>query len=73
VADLNMAAMVASSGATTPDAIVDALTKRFLSAPLSQKDRDVLVDFMRGKPATSEPALRELLYLVLSTPEYQLN
>ena len=41
----------------------------------------MLVDFLRGKLGSSElrpgeelePALRELLYLVLSTPEYQLG
>ena len=52
-----------------------------LSVALAPKDRTVLVDFLCGKLGGSavgpgdqlEPALRELLYLVLSTPEYQLG
>jgi len=73
VADLNLAATVAAAHATTPEAVVDHLARRFLSVPLSAKDRGVLVEFLRGKSLTSESDLRELLYLVLSTPEYQVN
>jgi uncharacterized protein DUF1800 len=73
VADLNLTAMVAAARAGTAEAVVDCFVRTFLSVPLSPKDRAVFVEFLRGKPATSESALRELLYLVLSTPEYQLN
>jgi hypothetical protein len=40
---------------------------------LSSGNRAAFVEFMRGKSIASEPDLRELLYLVLSTPEYQLS
>jgi hypothetical protein len=48
---------------------------------LSSKDRARLVTFLRDALGASdirpgdrlEPALRELLYLVLSTPEYQVG
>ena len=73
VADLNLVAMVGAARATTPEAVVDYFATRFLSVPLGAKDRAAFVEFYRGKPAGSEPALRELLYLVLSTPEYQVN
>ena len=73
VADLSLTSMMAAAHADTADAIVDQLARRFLSVPLPAKDRAAFVEFMRGKPLTSEPALRELLYLVLSTPEYQVN
>ena len=73
VADLNLAAMVSAAHAATPEAVVDYFASRFLSVPLSVKDRTAFADFYRAKPAGSEPALRELLYLVLSTPEYQVN
>ena len=73
VADLSLTAMMAAAHADTADAIVDQLARRFLSVPLPAKDRAAFVEFMRGKAMTSEPALRELLYLVLSTPEYQVN
>ena len=73
--------MVTAAHANTVDAAVDCFLQRFLRVPLAPKDRAVLVDFLRGavgasslpRGATLEPALRELLYLVLSTPEYQLG
>jgi hypothetical protein len=48
---------------------------------LAEKDRTALVAFLRGKLGSTavqpgdklEESLRELLYLVLSTPEYQLG
>ena len=81
VADLNLTAMLDAADAKTVDAAVDHFIHRFLRVPLVQKDRQVLVQFLRTElgaatlPASSklEPALRELLYLVLSTPEYQLG
>jgi hypothetical protein len=65
--------MVAAAHADTAEAVVDHFARRFLSVPLSAKDRATFIEFMRGKSLTSEPELRELLYLVLSTPEYQLG
>jgi len=73
VADLSLVSMVAAAHADTADAVVDHLAKRFLSVPLPQQDRSSFVEFMRGKSLSSENDLRELLYLVLSTPEYQLG
>jgi hypothetical protein len=73
VADLSLVSMVGAAHADTADAIVDHFAKRFLRVPLSSKDRLAFVDFMRDKSLTSENDLRELLYLILSTPEYQLG
>jgi hypothetical protein len=80
-ADINLTAMVEAAHASTVDDAVDCFLQRFLRVPLAAKDRTVLVDFLRAalgasalpRGATLEPALRELLYLVLSTPEYQLG
>jgi hypothetical protein len=80
-ANLNLAAMVAAAGADTADKIVDHFLHRFLSVALGQRERRLLVDFARGKLGSSavrpsetlEESLRELLYLVLSTPEYQVG
>jgi hypothetical protein len=80
-ANLDLAAMVAAAGADTADKIVDHFLHRFLSVPLGERERRLLVDFARGKLGSStvrpsetlEESLRELLYLVLSTPEYQLG
>ena len=81
VAELDMVQLLADAGASSVDDIVDHLLRRFLRVELSDADRGVLVDFLRDElgadriedatPQT-ESALRGLLYLILSTPEYQL-
>ena len=79
-AAIDLTAMVTSARADTADKVVDHFIHRFLRVPLADKDRAVLVDFLRARLGTStvrpsetlESSLRELLYLVLSTPEYQL-
>jgi uncharacterized protein (DUF1800 family) len=80
-AAIDVTAMITASGADTVEKAVDHLTHRFLSVPLAEKDRALLVSFLRDKLGSStiragetlESSLRELLYLVLSTPEYQLG
>jgi hypothetical protein len=80
-ASMELTSMVRAARADTVDEVVDHLSRRFLRVPLAEKERAVLVDFLRGKlgsndvrpGAALEEALRELLYLVLSTPEYQLG
>ncbi len=80
-AAVDLTAMIANARADTADKVVDHFVHRFLSVPLSAQHRGVLVSFLRDRLGTSdvrqgaalEPALRELLYLVLSTPEYQLG
>jgi len=73
VADFSLVSMTAAAHAETPEAIVDYFAKRFLSVPLGASDRASFIEFLRAKPAASEDALRELLYLVLSAPGYQVN
>jgi len=80
-APIDLVAMVRAAGADTADKVVDHFVRRFLSVTLPEKDRALLVDFLKGKLGSSaitpgetlESSLRELLYLVLSTPEYQLG
>jgi uncharacterized protein (DUF1800 family) len=80
-AEISVTAIVKASGADTVEEVVDAFSHRFLRVTLAAKDRAVLVDFLKGRLGTSsigasdrlEESLRELLYLVLSTPEYQLG
>ena len=81
VADLDLTEMLADAGGDTVDEIVDHFIRRFLRVPLGDLDRAVLVDFLRDemgserietRDAKLEAALRGLLYLVLSVPEYQL-
>ena len=73
VANLNLVSMVVAAHADTPDAVVDHFAKRFLSVPLRASDRTAFIEFFRNKTVTDESALREMLYLVLSTPEYQVD
>ncbi|HUK32974.1 MAG TPA: DUF1800 domain-containing protein [Vicinamibacterales bacterium] len=73
VADLSLVSMVAAAHADTPEDVVDHFAKRFLSVPLSAQERAEFASFFQGKSVADESALRELLYLVLSTPEYQVD
>jgi uncharacterized protein DUF1800 len=80
-AAIDLTAMVTAARADTVDKVVDHLLHRFVSVPLAEKDRALLVGFLTDKLGSStvhpsdslETSLRELLYLVLSTPEYQLG
>jgi uncharacterized protein (DUF1800 family) len=80
-AKIDLTAMVSAAGADTVDKVVDHFVHRFLSVPLADRERGLLVEFLRGKLGAStirageklEESLRELLYLVLSAPEYQLG
>lgn len=80
-AAVDLTAMVRAARADTADKVVDHFIHRFLRVPLAESDRTALVTFLRGKLGSSavrpggtlEASLRELLYLVLSTPEYQLG
>ena len=81
VAEVNLTSMIAAAHADTVEAVVDHVVRRFLRVAIAEHDRKVLVDFLREKLRGSdvrpsgelEPALRELLYLVLCMPEYQLG
>jgi hypothetical protein len=69
---IDLVSMVQAAHADTPEKVVDHFLRRFLRVSLAEKDRQVLVDFLKSK-RTDESSLRELLYLVLSLPEYQLG
>ena len=81
VAELDLVRLLSDAGAAEAGDVVDHLIRRFLRVELSGADRAELVDFLRDElggdrieadtPQT-EAALRALLYLILSTPEYQL-
>ena len=81
-AGLDLAGMVRSAELSMVDEVVDYFIRRFLRVPLAGDPRAVLVTHLQEDlgsdrvPTTTTPqvelALRSLLYLVLSTPEYQL-
>src|SRR5262245_21435407 len=80
-APIELTEMVRAAGADTVDKVVDHLVRRFLSVPLTERERGLLVDFLRQKLGSTsirpgeqlEGSLRELLYLLWSMPEYQLS
>ena len=80
-AAIDVTGMVNAAHADTIDKVVDHFALRFLRTSLTTNDRGVLVEFLRNALGTTtiqpsdklESSLRELLYLVLSTPEYQLG
>ena len=80
-AKIDLTAMASAAGADTVDKVVDHFVHRFLSVTLADRERGLLVEFLRARLGSStirpsetlEESLRELLYLVLSTPEYQLG
>ena len=73
--------LLKAAEADTVEKVVDHFVHRFARVPLAEKDRALLVEFLRNRLGTSsirpgeklEESLRELLYLVLSTPEYQVG
>ena len=56
-----------------PRAVVDLLAKRFFPTRLGDKEIDTFVKYLetRGSDAT-DTALRELIHLMMSTPQFQL-
>jgi hypothetical protein len=69
---LDLVAMVREAEANTPETVVDHFVRRFMRVSIAGKDRQVLVDFLKSR-RMDEDSLRELLYVVLSMPEYQLG
>jgi uncharacterized protein (DUF1800 family) len=81
-AQFELAAMLKKNGVTDATGVVDTFTKRFLRAPITGKRRDGLIAFCAsrlGGPQINytswslERELREVLHLILSSPEYELS
>jgi hypothetical protein len=86
VLDVDVRAIVLAAGATDAEGAVDHLLHRFLRVPLTGQGRAALVRHLErelkstgldaqapGAPEKVEEALRSTLYLVFSSPEYQLG
>jgi hypothetical protein len=58
---------------TRPRELVDLLTARFFQTRPSEKTTNAFVQFLESrKPDTSDATMRELLHLMMSTPQFQL-
>jgi uncharacterized protein (DUF1800 family) len=81
---LSASSLVEMLGVEDAGRLVDALSARYLLVPLPAERRRALVDFVAGQDGTqpldfaqlstraSEHKLRQLLHLLVSTPEYQV-
>jgi uncharacterized protein (DUF1800 family) len=57
-----------------PEKLVANLAFRLFQTPLTERDRKPFLDFVKEKNNdTSDQVLRELLHLMMSTPQYQLT
>ena len=81
-ARVDLAGMVLAENLATTDQVVDYLLARFLSVPVADAERQMLVAFLDEQLGTSDIAraatyledpLRILVHLIMSQPEYQLG
>jgi hypothetical protein len=57
-----------------PSALCGALADRLFNAPLQPAERERFVAYLRERGSKSDDStLRDLLHLMMSTPEYQLT
>lgn len=58
---------------TKPREIVELLAKRLFQAPPAQKEIDAFTQFLESRgPDITDASLRELIHLMMSTPQFQL-
>ncbi len=70
---LDVAKIAPAALRAEPEKLVDALVLRLFQAPLVGRSRDAFLEYLRAKaqPANDE-AVRGLLHLMMSTPQFQL-
>lgn len=71
---------VKSAKLSTPEAVVDYSIRRLLQRPISSERRAVLIESLTSElkktsvtDAAAAPAIRGLIHLIVSMPEYQLS
>ena len=81
-ASFDLAAMVRAEDLQTTAQVVDYFLLRFMSVPIGDAERQMLIDFLDQELGTSDIAraesyledpLRLLVHLIMSQPEYQLG
>ena len=81
-APLDLAGMVIEAGLTDTTQVVDYFIGRLLRVPLAEEDRQTLIAFLTEELGTSavdaaatylEEPVRQVVHLIMSTPEYQLG
>ncbi len=57
-----------------PEKLIASLARRLFQSPLDTRQTDTFVQFLNSKkPDTSDQTVRELLHLMMSTPQFQLT
>jgi len=57
-----------------PEKLCDFVAVRLLNAPLQGQERERMISYLKERDSKiDEPALRDFLHLMMSTPEYQLT
>jgi hypothetical protein len=81
-ANVDFVPMVKAANVTTAEEAVDHFCRRFLSVELQPQRRDAVIDFLQQELGSNkldydnqalEHALRRVVHLILSSPEYQLG
>jgi len=82
LASIDLAAIVSEAGLKTPEEVIHYFANRFLSVKIEDEYLRELANFLEAELGTNdilasktymEDALRMVLHLILSTPEYQLG
>jgi len=70
----DLAKVIPAAVRTDPHRLVDYLCFRLYQDPLTPKDKETFVQYLAAKgPNPDDNTLRELLHLMMSTPQYQLT
>ncbi len=81
-APLDLAGMVVRAGLTDTTQVVDYFIGRLLRVPLAEEDRRALIAFLTEELGTAaidaaatylEEPVRQVVHLIMSTPEYQIG
>jgi hypothetical protein len=84
VAEVDFTSMIREAKVQSVEEAVDYFIRRFLRQPLNEERRAAVVSFLKGElksdkinpaapsPQNLEQALRRVVHLILSAPEYQL-
>jgi uncharacterized protein (DUF1800 family) len=70
---IDLGKLVPSNVRSKPREVVDLLAKRFFQTRAADKDIDTFVKFLEARSSdASDAPLRELVHLMMSTPQFQL-
>ena len=70
---IDVGKLIPSDLRNEPRNVVDLLAKRFFQTRLAEKEIDTFVKFLESRGSeTTDATLRELIHLMMSTPQFQL-